>query len=152
MEEGPRRRSGRLAGLEAEGEELAKRVEAEEKEREVLRVINRKTRDQVMPLSKMVEPTSPDSGDQLERYLTEVAGLSNPRFFPEASTSAKEAYAENDTVPAEVQRLKSAFKGMVLSANAKVTMERVYTMVVHPEKTKTLVCVGDKYGMLSTLR
>jgi hypothetical protein len=37
---------------------------------------------------------------------------------------------------------------MSLKANAKVTSERVFSMAVHPEPTKTLVFVGDKYGML----
>ena len=74
--------------------------------------------------------------------------MSNPRRFPEASTSAVEAYAEKDTLPAEVERLKSAFKGMTLRANAKVTADRVFSMVVHPERNKTLVMAGDKQGIL----
>lgn len=44
--------------------------------------------------------------------------------------------------------MKSAFKGMSLRANAKVTSERVFSMIVHPEPTKTVVLVGDKYGQL----
>ena len=67
QDEGPRRRSGRLAGLEATQEEVAKRNEEEEKEREVLRVINRKVRDQVMDLGSMVEDTSPESAESLVR-------------------------------------------------------------------------------------
>lgn len=62
--------------------------------------------------------------------------------------SAQEAYADSDTVPSEVQRLKDAFKDMSLKGNTKVTSERVFSMCVHPEKTKTLVLVGDKYGQL----
>jgi hypothetical protein len=37
---------------------------------------------------------------------------------------------------------------MTLRANTKVTSERVFSMVVHPEKRKSLVLVGDKYGQL----
>ena len=77
-----------------------------------------------------------------------VSELSDPRRFPTSSTSGKEAYAEPDSVSAEVQRLRSAFKGMTLRANAKVTTERVFSMVVHPEPTKSLVLVGDKQGFL----
>lgn len=81
-------------------------------------------------------------------YLKGVSELSNPRSFPSASQPAKECYAEKDDLPAEVQRLKSAFKGMTLMANVKVTSERIYSMVVHPEPTKTLVLAGDKHGGL----
>ncbi len=118
-----------------------------------------------MPVRKMVEDNSPSTVAELvggrltqchdshlmngqETFLAGVAAKPTARAYPEASSSSKEAYAENDTVPAEVQRLKAAFKGMVLRANPKVTHERVFSMVVHPEPTKTLVLVGDKYGML----
>ena len=57
--EGPRRRSGRLAGLEAEGEELKVRLEEEEKERAVLRVVERRTREQRMDVGSMMDDSSP---------------------------------------------------------------------------------------------
>lgn len=83
-----------------------------------------------------------------ETYLQSIAELSNPRTYPAETVSAREAYADSDTVPSEVQRLKDAFKDMSLKGNTKVTSERVFSMCVHPEKTKTLVLVGDKYGQL----
>jgi hypothetical protein len=64
-DEGPRRRSGRLAGIEATAEEIQKREEAEEVEREIIRVVNRKIRDQVMDLDKMVEDSSPNTAEEL---------------------------------------------------------------------------------------
>ncbi|OCF40777.1 WD repeat-containing protein [Kwoniella heveanensis CBS 569] len=148
IDDGPRRRSGRLAGLEADGEALKIKLEEEEKEREVLRIVSRKERERVMDVVKMVEDTPEDEIKDLERYLSSIAVSSVPRRFPSTSTSAKEAYADNDSTPAEVQRLKSAFRNMELKANAKVTSERVFSMVVHPERTKNLVLVGDKYGQL----
>ncbi|RSH91624.1 hypothetical protein EHS25_008993 [Saitozyma podzolica] len=145
----PRRRSGRIAGLEAEGEELAVKVEEERKAMEAIRVINRKEREQRMELGKMVEDESEEEVRDLETYLQNtIAPLSNPRKYPSTSTSSSEAYAEKDTQPAELARLKDAFRGMSLRANAKVTSERVFSMVVHPEKSKTVVLVGDKYGGL----
>lgn len=63
-EEGPRRRSGRIAGIEASVEVLQAKAEEEEKEREVLRVINRKTRDQVMAIKDMLEDT--EENDKVE--------------------------------------------------------------------------------------
>lgn len=83
-----------------------------------------------------------------ETYLQSIAELSNPRTYPAETVSAREAYADSDTVSSEVQRLKDAFKDMSLKGNTKVTSERVFSMCVHPEKTKTLVLVGDKYGQL----
>lgn len=175
-DEGPRRRSGRIAGLEADGDAFKAKVEEEEKEREILRVVSRKEREQVMDMGKMVEDTLEDEikdmvggvpffflfislrpkkrgvnkrGYIQEKYLQSIAELSNPRTYPAETVSAHEAYADSDTaVPLEVQRLKDAFKDMSLKGNTKVTNERVFSMCVHPEKTKTLVLVGDKYGQL----
>ena len=65
IDDGPRRRSGRLAGLEATAEEVAKKEEEDEKEREILRVINKKTRDQVMDLQAMVDDSSPSEAGEL---------------------------------------------------------------------------------------
>ena len=45
-------------------------------------------------------------------------------------------------------RLKAQFQGMTLRANAKVTSERIYSMVVHPEKTKMVVIAADKHGQV----
>lgn len=61
-DDGPRRRSGRIAGLEADGEALAIKVEEEEKEREVLRVVARKERGQVMEIKDML-----DESDEVEK-------------------------------------------------------------------------------------
>jgi len=51
--------------LEAEGEELKVRLEEEEKEREALRVVSRRTREKVMQVGGMVEDGSPSSKDGL---------------------------------------------------------------------------------------
>ena len=116
-----------------------------------------------MDIGAMVDESSPESSESLVRppgitkciltlpgqtsYLTSVASKPCHRRFPDSSSGA-EAYAEKDKMSSEVTRLKDAFKGMTLRANAKVTPERVYSMVVHPEPTKTLAFVGDKYGMI----
>jgi hypothetical protein len=54
--------------LEADGEALQIKVEEEEKEREVLRVVARKTRDQVMEIKDML-----DESDEQEKK--ELVGL-----------------------------------------------------------------------------
>ncbi|WOO80271.1 DNA damage-binding protein CMR1 [Vanrija pseudolonga] len=148
VEHAPARRSGRIAGLEADGQEIAKRNEAEEVAREVARVANRKERQQIMPIVDMVEETPESLIPELAVYLPSVAASETARTFPSTSATAKEAYADKSATSAEVERLKSAFSNMTLRANSKVTTERVFSMVVHPEPTKTLVLVGDKYGQL----
>ena len=50
--------ASRIAGIEATSEQLEERAKEEEKEREIIRIVNRKTRDQVMELEKMVEEAS----------------------------------------------------------------------------------------------
>lgn len=80
--------------------------------------------------------------------MKDVAGRPNPRRFPAASTSGSEAYAEKEGLSTEVERLRAEFKGMTLRANAKVTTDRVFSMCVHPERSKTLVFAGDKQGLL----
>ncbi|WVW86016.1 hypothetical protein I302_108054 [Kwoniella bestiolae CBS 10118] len=148
IDEGPRRRSGRLAGLEADSETLKVRMEDEAKEREVLRVMNRKEREKVMDVGKMIEEPEEGEVEGLEKYLKSISLSPTPRKYPTNSDSNKDAYADNDSVPTEVARLKSAFKNMELKANAKVTEDRVFSMVVHPMRSKTLVFVGDKSGQL----
>lgn len=64
-DEGPRRRSGRIAGIEATAEQVEERVKEEEKQLEQIRVISRKIRDQVMPVDKMMDEASPEDGASL---------------------------------------------------------------------------------------
>lgn len=144
-------------------EVLQERAIEEEKEREIIRVINRKTRDQVMKLGDMLEEPEEGEGEALVSPLVqlrrmkadeqisfgkELASKSNPRRLPPSDTFGKDAYAEPSQHDSELERLKGAFKNMQLRANAKVTGERVYSMVVHPEPSKCVVCVGDKQGTL----
>ncbi|WWC91567.1 uncharacterized protein L201_006513 [Kwoniella dendrophila CBS 6074] len=150
QDEGPRRRSGRLAGLEADSETLKVKLEEEEKERQVLRILSKKERKPLMNIGEMIEDPKDGEVDDLEKYLSSISLLSNPRKYPSETDkdSPKDIYSDSDSIPTEVNRLKSAFKNMELKANAKVTSDRVFSMIIHPEKTKTLVLVGDKSGQL----
>lgn len=82
--------------------------------------------------------------------MTGVADQKCSRRYPDASGDSNEAYAdlEKDKEADEVSRLKDQFKDMELRGNAKVTNDRVFSMVIHPDKNKDLVFVGDKYGSL----
>lgn len=51
--------------MEADGEELKVKLEAEEKEREVLRVVARKEREQVMVIMDMAEEADQKEKDEL---------------------------------------------------------------------------------------
>jgi hypothetical protein len=153
--------------LEADGYEAALKQAAEEKAVEEARERDRRPRRQMMPIAEMPEvdapPVKPEEEDdeakaerlrdearvkELNAFLPEVAKKKAARIFPGMKDSARDAYADADALPAEVARLKDAFKGVALRANTKVTSERVFSMVVHPEPTKNLVLVGDKYGQL----
>ncbi|ODN81496.1 hypothetical protein L202_01918 [Cryptococcus amylolentus CBS 6039] len=146
---GPRRRSGRLRGMEADGEEMKVKLEEEEREREVLRVVNRREREQVMGVGSMVEEgTEEGEVKELETFLSYMSALPNPRPYLLGTESDSDAYADSSTTSDDTQRLREAFSDMSLKANVKVTNERVFSMCVHPEKRKTIVFVGDKYGGL----
>lgn len=82
--------------------------------------------------------------------MTGVADQKCSRRYPDDSSDSNEAYADldKDKEADEVSRLKDQFKDMELRGNAKVTNDRVFSMVIHPDKSKDLVFVGDKYGSL----
>lgn len=67
-DEGPRRRSGRIAGLEADGEAIKVKLEKEEEEREVLRIQNRRAREQVMAIDDMHEQPEKTDVDSLVSF------------------------------------------------------------------------------------
>ncbi|WVQ73007.1 hypothetical protein IAR50_002570 [Cryptococcus sp. DSM 104548] len=147
-DDGPRRRSGRLRGMEADGEDMKVKLEEEEREREVLRVVNRKEREVVMGVGSMMEEATEGEIKEVETFLKDLSTLENPRAYPSAKESDSDAYADAATASDDTQRLREAFSDMSLKANVKVTNERVFSMCVHPEKKKTIVFVGDKYGGL----
>lgn len=107
----PRRRSGRIAGLEAEGEELAVRVEEERKAMEAIRVISRKEREQRMELGKMVEDGSEEevrdlvspecrvgyeAGDDMSFSMAEAAKPANVGSENEGEDEGEDMHADED--------------------------------------------------------
>lgn len=142
-EEEPRatRRSGRIAGVKADPVKLEEFRQEEERVREEQRVKDRRLREQVMSVSEQMEEDSAPV-EQLVELLKAMPVCERPD-----ARSIKESYAEKEG-DKELERLKEQFKGMHLAANKKVTTERVYTMLVHPDPRKNLVLVGDKYGQL----
>lgn len=85
-----------------------------------------------------------------KKYFEASVQIEVGRQLPDESTSATDAYAdlEPEQEADEVTRLKDQFKNMELRSNVKVTNDRVFSMVVHPDKARDLVFVGDKYGCL----
>lgn len=142
-EEEPRatRRSGRIAGVKADPVKLEEFRQEEERVREEQRVKDRRLREQVMTVGEQMEEDSAPV-EQLVELLKNMPVCERPD-----AKSVKDAYPEKEG-DKELERLKEQFKGMHLAANKKVTTERVYTMLVHPDPTKNLVLVGDKYGQL----
>lgn len=135
------RRSGRIAGVKADPVQLEEFRAEEERAREAQRVADRRVRDQVMPVAEQLADDSAPVAE-LEALLRAM-----PLTERTDAKSVKDAYPDK-TADAELQRLQAQFSGMHLAANKKVTTERVYTMLVHPDPTRNLVLVGDKYGQL----
>lgn len=143
-EHAPTRRSGRLAGAKAEPVSHEEFLAVEQRaleEREAQRRRDRRPREQVMSVAEQMQEDSAPVAE-LEALLRDMPLCERPD-----TKAAKDAYPDK-TPDAELQRLQAQFKGMHLAANKKVTTERVYTMLVHPDAMKNLVLVGDKYGQL----
>lgn len=84
--------------------------------------------------------------DEQKIHLSHVAPYQ--RRLVQSTDTAADAYAEPFRRSKDVDELKSHFKSMHLRANPRVTPERVYCMAVHPDPTRTLVCAGDKHGVV----
>ncbi|KAL7415987.1 WD40-repeat-containing domain protein [Mrakia frigida] len=146
-EAGPRRSSSRLLGLEADSEVVKRKAEEDAAIAYVERKQALKARHEPYSLHNLPEPISDLAS--LSSALASTSSSSNPKPFDTATSTADEDdEAGKAGNRAEVFKLKEQFDGLVIRSQARVTEERVFSMTVHPEKTKTLVFVGDKYGQL----
>ena len=97
-----------------------------------------KARHEPYSLNNLPEPVV--DLDSLKNALASSSSTSNPRPY-----DADEEGKAGDK--AELLKLREQFEGLVIRSQIKATDERVFSMQVHPDPTKTLVFVGDKYGM-----
>lgn len=141
------RKSSRILGLTATSEEDLKKVQQAAEEEKIALAEERreakKARGKQMKLEAMIDDKKYESEEsiaKLNETFAVVSKASNRRVIPEAGSDR--------AGDKEDERLKEKFQGVRLKAYAKVTNERVYSMVVHPEPTKSLVFVGDKRGQL----
>ncbi|KAF8509262.1 WD40-repeat-containing domain protein [Gautieria morchelliformis] len=128
-----------------EMEEEARRIQEEDErlEREERERAAKRPRHQNLDLSSLGDELS---AQELISLTTTLEGCARAgqreneaRVF-DFSASKKEEY--------QVTELKTQFANMKIVSRAKVTNERVYSSLYHPEKTKDLVFFGDKHGQL----
>ncbi|KZT26539.1 WD40 repeat-like protein [Neolentinus lepideus HHB14362 ss-1] len=160
-EEAPRRQSTRLrrAGAadprespeerrmrEKEEEERRRkeeeeRLEAEERAREA-----RKPRHQDLDLKTLLDGEEPEDVASFEAVMEEVGKTSHVR-----RAGAQDAFVfdgDEEKEESELAELRGRLRRMRVVARAKVTQDRVYSAVYHPEVSKDIVLFGDKHGQL----
>lgn len=105
VDEGPRRRSGRIAGLEADGDAFKAKVEEEEKEREILRVVSRKEREKVMDVGKMVEDTPEDEiRDMVCTFICQVSSFKGTNVLNKLYRKSTSSPSPSYRTPEPIQR------------------------------------------------
>ncbi|KAF8580875.1 WD40 repeat-like protein [Ramaria rubella] len=127
-----------------EAEEEARRVKEEEErlEREERARVAKRPRHHDIDLSTLGD----DMSAQQLTFLTST-------FASCARTMQQKEQGEldfTDSVEDEsrVEELRKQFKSLMIVSRAKVTQDRVYSSLYHPEKTKDLIFFGDKHGQL----
>ncbi|EPQ58018.1 WD40 repeat-like protein [Gloeophyllum trabeum ATCC 11539] len=120
--------------------EEEERLEAEEKAREA-----RKPRHQDLDLETLMEGEQPEDVAALKSTLAEVCKTSHAK-----RTAEQDAFVFDDDEKEEVglAALRKRMQKLKVVARAKVTQDRVYSAVYHPEVSKDIILFGDKHGQL----
>ncbi|KAG8217962.1 WD40-repeat-containing domain protein [Butyriboletus roseoflavus] len=162
-EEAPRRQSARLRKLEDEvdlNETPAKRrrriAEAKErrkKEEEELVLAEEQAHSAKHPRAQDLDLTVLTSAEELgDEEMSALRGslqaITN-NSIPKGIGNVDAWVYENDKRgEREAEELSKRLRKMKVVSRAKVTQDRVYSAVYHPEPTKDLIFFGDKHGQL----
>lgn len=118
--------------------EEKERLEAEERAREA-----KKPRHQDLDINALVE-----SGEFSEKELSgvidtlnSITTITQPK---QIGTSSAFVYDEISQENKEVLSLQERLRDMKVVSRAKVTQDRIYSAVYHPEKSKDLIFFGGK--------
>ncbi|CDZ97239.1 WD40 protein [Phaffia rhodozyma] len=147
IEVATRRTSARLQGIEADSETLLKQAQLEEAEAAIRRKAAYKARHAPYTLDSLPEPIPKEDLSALTSTLSSATSSVHTRSLPSNPSALTSSNGES-SASSEIAKLRSEFEGLSVLSTAKITSERVFSMVVHPEPTKTLVFVGDKFGQL----
>ncbi|KAF8522250.1 WD40 repeat-like protein [Hysterangium stoloniferum] len=149
----PRRQSSRLTRvakasetpeerLKREREEETRRVQEEterlareERERE-----SKRPRHQDLDLLTMGDEMAPSDIHSLNATISACARTSQAKNENNSPTQNRDE--------SELNELKKQYGKVKIVSRAKVTQDRVYCSLYHPEKTKDLIFFGDKHGQL----
>ncbi|KAF9483761.1 WD40 repeat-like protein [Pholiota conissans] len=150
----PRRQSRRLLSkAKGDVEETPQERALREKEREQeLRDqedalerarIAKRPRHDILHFNTLAETDSPQDISELsttmQSVVQEIRRIGNPDDF---------VYSEEAKHVAAVKELREKVQNLKVVSRAKVTTNRVYCAVYHPEITKDLIFFGDKHGQL----
>lgn len=112
--------------------EEQERLEREEREREA-----KKPRHQDLDFKTLADELTSKEIDVLHSTFSNISSRAT------ASVDPSRAFEER-----EVEELKKAYSNVKIVSRAKVTQDRVYSSLYHPDKTKDLIFFGDKHGQL----
>lgn len=127
-----------------EEERLAKeaeeRLEAEERARAAKR-----PRHHDLDIQALVDDLGAEDISTLTEALQAITKEEHPRRAADIHSYAD---LDDEQEEREVAELRSKLRGLKVVARAKVTEDRVYSAVYHPEPSKDLIFFGDKHGQL----
>ncbi|KAG6900852.1 hypothetical protein C0993_009970 [Termitomyces sp. T159_Od127] len=141
-DESPLKRQKREAELELlRAQEAEARLEAEER----ARMANRPRRHD-LELDVLLGEEEMEKISSFAAISQVIVGDSHPKRVadPEAFTYDK----DNKREEVEVGELRERLQSLKIVSRAKVTQDRVYSAVYHPEISKDLIFFGDKHGQL----
>ncbi|KAF5377080.1 hypothetical protein D9757_007732 [Collybiopsis confluens] len=157
-EELPRRQSARLRNTAAvdpnDSPSKKRKREAEEQERlakESEERLANEEREYLAKRPRHVDLSLVDLTDEgvevasLAAQLQNIAQAVRPKRAGDVDVFV---FEENEKDEAEVKELRKKLQGLKIVARAKVTENRVYSAVYHPDPTKDLIFFGDKHGQL----
>lgn len=133
-----RRSSARLLGIQADSETLKIKLDEEERELKEMKEAKRRATHGPYSLDNLPEPIP----------KADLSALTSTLASTSSSVAGLSSTGEAKSQAAGVAELRQKFSSMAIKKYAKVTSDRVFSMVIHPDPTKTLVFVGDKTGQL----
>ncbi|KAJ7285780.1 WD40 repeat-like protein [Mycena rebaudengoi] len=156
--EGPRRQSARLRKEDAvdpnETPTQRKRRQAEIEERKAIEAEERLEAEERERRTKRPRHDDLDlttlAAEEEEKDVADLSiALQNISQGARRVRDTDEFVSEDDKADAHrVSELRDKLKDLKVASRAKVTQNRVYCAVYHPEVTKDLIFFGDKHGQL----
>ncbi|KAJ7452352.1 WD40-repeat-containing domain protein [Mycena galericulata] len=135
--ESPSKRKRREAQMEEKrAREAEERLEAEERER-----LARRARHTDLNLTGLAE-------NEEEADIATLSSVFENISQVKRQVKDEDAFDSDEEDGSLVSELRDKLQDLKVVSRAKVTQDRVYSAVYHPEVTKDLIFFGDKHGQL----